>query len=367
VILFNARLWLAFAVALGTIAYLSPEPDRITDRAIYEQTARQRIVEDCTDLHCFRVLVPWLIGTLPGPSLIKWKTYAVVANATAAFLAFVLALGWALPRRSAVMAATLSAFGFGSLYTLHDVFTADPLMFAIGPLLIVLALRERFAAAAVAASIGVLAKEFAGAPLYIYSAAAMLQHRLPTAWRALAAANCALIVWLLFQFTMMLRFNYGYDDNPSTHLGSGGYLAKWLSEQSPRGAVIAMFNEFGVLWLLAPIGMFLLSSPLRLFALASIPVALLFGYVQQPDRALWNFHFVVTPLASLVLHRLPVMAAWTTIALFAIANLRIGAQLMFVPAARLSLLASVAVAMASLAWAWRRGRFADSSEVGVTA
>jgi len=232
-------LWLVFAATLAAIAYLSPEPDRVTDRRMYEATAQQYVIPDCGDLHCFRVLMPWVLGSVPGPSLPKWKSYAVLANATAAIVVLALSLAWALPARAAVMAATLSAFGFGALYTLHDVFTSDPLMFALGPALVLLLLRERFAIAAAMASVGVLAKEFAAAPLYVFYAASMLQRRLPTAWRSLAAANCALIVWLLLQFTLMLRFNYGYGDNPSTHLGSGGYLAKWLSEQSARGAVIA--------------------------------------------------------------------------------------------------------------------------------
>jgi hypothetical protein len=213
----------------------------------------------------------------------------------------------------------------------------------------------------------VLAKEFAAAPLYVFSAASMLQRRYPAAWKALAAANCALIVWLLLQFTLMLRFNYGYGDNPSTHLGSGGYLAKWLSEQSPRGAAVAMFNEFGVLWLLAPIGLWLAPSALRIFAVAGLPVALVFGYVQQPDRALWNFHFVVTPLAALVLYRLPAAIAWATIAAFAFANLRIGAQLMFIPAARIALALSIVLAVSGTIWAWTHGRFRVAESQPITA
>jgi hypothetical protein len=351
-----ARLLLIFMVALGVIAYLAPEPAQLTDRAIYERTAREFIIPDCADLHCFRVLVPAVIGSLPGPSLPKWKAYAVAANAAAAILVLTLALAWLLPLRAAMMASTLSAFGFGSLYTLYDVFTADPLMFALGPLAALLLLRERFVIAAGIASIGVMAKEFAAAPLYVFAAASMLQRRFAPAWRALAAANCVLIVWLLLQFTLMLRFNYGYGDNPSTHLGSGGYLAKWLSEQSPRGAAVAMFNEFGVLWLLAPIGLMFAAPALRAFALASIPVAMVFGYVQQPDRALWNFHFVVTPLASLALHRLPAIAAWATIAAFAIANLRVGAQLPFVPAARVALALSILIPVGAMAWHWGNGR-----------
>lgn len=351
------KLWLAVAAALGVIAYLSPPPDRVTDQPVYERTAAEFVVADCADLHCFRVLMPWLLGPLPGSSVAKWKIYAVLANATAAMAVLALALAWAMPMRVAAMAATLSAFGFGALYTLHDAFTSDPMMFALGPILVLLLIRERFAIAALVASIGVFAKEFAAAPVYVFAAAAMFQRRFPTAWRALAAANCALIVWLLLQFTLMLRLNYGYGDNPSTHLLRGGYLAKWLSEQSVRGAATAMFNEFGVLWLLAPIGLFLAPAAVRAFALTSIPVAMVFGYVQQPDRALWNFHFVVTPLSALVLSRLPQAAAWALIGLFAFANLRVGAQLMFVPAARIALALSVVIAGSALAWSWFTGRF----------
>lgn len=349
-------LWFAFLIALAIIAVLSPEPNRVTDRGIYEQTAEHGIVKDCADLHCFRVLVPWVLGVVPGPSLAKWKAYAAIANATAAIAVLMLALAWGLARGAALMAATLSASGFGALYTLHDVFTSDPLMFALGPLLVLLLIRSRFAIVAAVASIGVLAKEFAAAPVYVFAAASMLQRRFPSAWLALAAANTALIVWLLLQFTLMLRFNYGYGDNPSTHLMSGGYLSKWLSEQSPRGAAVAMFNEFGVLWLLAPVGLYLAPATLRVFALASMPVAILFGYVQQPDRALWNFHFVVTPLSALALARVPQTAAWVVIGAFAFANLRVGAQLPFVPAARMALTLSVVVAAGAMAWTWFTGR-----------
>ena len=71
-------LWLAFVAALAVIAYLSPEPGRGTDRPVYEATAQQFLVPDCADLHCFRVLLAWVLGAVPGPSVPKWKTYAVL-------------------------------------------------------------------------------------------------------------------------------------------------------------------------------------------------------------------------------------------------------------------------------------------------
>ena len=72
------------AVCLGAIAWASPLPQRVTDSDIYQATAAQGVVMDCSDIHCFRVLVPWLLGPLPGSSIVKWKIYAVVCNAAAA-------------------------------------------------------------------------------------------------------------------------------------------------------------------------------------------------------------------------------------------------------------------------------------------
>ena len=360
----RAGLVAAIVVSLAVIAAMSPAPGRLTDRVVYEATATQTIIPDCTDLHCFRVLVPWMLGAVPGPSLVKWKSYAVLANAAAAIAVFALSRSWGLPPRAATIAALLSAFGFGSLYTLHDVFTADPLMFALGPIVTWLLVRGRIAAAGAIATIGVLAKEFVAAPLYIAAVVAFVERNRQLAWRVLAAANCALIAWLLLQLTLMLRFNYGYGDSPSTHLLSGGYLTIWLGQQSARGALSAMFNEFGAMWLLAPLGFFMAPRPMQMFALVSLPVAAIFAYVQQPDRALWNFHFLVTPLSAIVLHRVRPAIAWITVATLAIANLRVGAQLTAVPAARFALAASMVLAVAGVVMAWRAGDLRLKPQLG---
>jgi hypothetical protein len=351
----------AFAVALGVLAWLSPLPDRVTDRDIYEATASRGIVRDCTDLHCFRVLVPWMLGPLPGPSIVKWKAYAAISNAVAAVAVFQLCLAFGFSRRAATLASVLSAFGFGSLYTLHDTFTADPLMYALGPVMTTALVRDRIGLAGAIGAVGVLAKEFAAVPLYVFAAAQGAVRARAIAARALAAANGVFIIWLALQLTLTLAFNYGYGDSTSTHLLSGGGVGPWYAKQSPRGALSAVFNEFGALYLLAPAG-FLLAPPIvRRLAIASIPPAALFAYVQQPDRALWNFHFLVAPLAALVLERAPAAIAWTTVALFVAANLRVGAQLAFVPAARFALAASVIFAAAAIVLSARRGGGASST------
>jgi hypothetical protein len=61
----------------------------------------------------------------------------------------------------------------------------------------------------------------------------------------------------------------------------------------------------------------------------------------------------VTPLSGLVLERAPAALAWTTLGAFAVANLRIGAQLPGVPAARFALALSMVLAVASVVVTWR--------------
>lgn len=364
------RAWVGTAVlvtVLGAIAWWSPAPDRVTDRGVYEATAARGIVPDCSDLHCFRVLVAWTLGSLPGASALKWTIYAVVAIAAAAVAVFLLALAFGLRRRAALIAALLSAFGFGSLYTLHDPFTSDPLMYALAPLVTWLLLRDRLVIAGGLATVGVLAKEFVVAPVYMFAAVALAERRWLRAGRVLIVANTAFLVWLGLQFTLILGYNYGYGDNPSTHLLGGGYLFYWLEQQSPRGAFSALFNEFGALYLLAPAGFVLAPARLRRLALAGVPVAAVFAYVQQPDRALWNLHFLVTPLAGVILDRAPAAIAWGTVATFVLANLRLGAQLPWIPAARFALAVSCVLAVMAIVAAWRTPRRVKMSGVAAAA
>jgi len=343
----------ALVVALGAIAWLSPAPARVTDRDIYEQTAAKRIVVDCNDLHCFRVLVAWTLGAIPGPSTLRWKTYAVLCNAAAAVMILQLCLTFGMSTRAAWIASLISAFGFGSLYTLHDPYTSDPLMYLLGPFVTNELLRARLAVAAVASAVGVFAKEFAAAPLFLFAGFQALERRWPDAARTLLAANAVFILWAMFHLTMIIGFNYGYGATTSTRFLSGGGLGPWLEEQSLRGILSAMFNEFGALYLLAPAGFLLAPPALRRLTIVAAPIALVFCYVQQPDRALWNFHFLVSPLAALALDRAAGAVAALTLALFVFANLRVGAQLTIVPAARFALAASVVFAAVAVAQAWK--------------
>ncbi len=343
----------ALVVILGTLAWLSPQPDRVTDRDVYERAASQGVVRDCNDLHCFRALVAWTLGTLPGASTLRWRSYAVVCNAAAAVLVFQLCLTFGLSTRAAWTASLLSAFGFGGLYTLHDAYTSDPLMYLMGPLMTNELLRGRVAVAGFVGAAGVFAKEFAAAPLFLFTLYEASLRRWPVFLRTFAAANTVFILWAVFHLTMIIRFNYGYGGTKSNQLLSGGFIGPWLHEQSLRGIVSAMFNEFGALYVLAPAGYLLAPPALRRLTVLALPIALVFCYVQQPDRALWNFHFLIAPLGALALERAPLALAAATVASFAFANLRVGAQLTMVPAARFALGLSIILALAVVVQAFR--------------
>jgi hypothetical protein len=345
----------ALALCLGAIAWASPLPQRVTDRDVYEATAAHGVVMDCSDIHCFRVLVPWLVGPLPGVSILKWKIYAILSNAAAGLAVFALTLTLGLSRRAAWFASTGSAFGFGSLYTLHDVYSSDPLMYFLGPYLTNELLVGRVALAAAVGAVGVMAKEFAAAPFCLVTLLSATERRWADALRAFVAANLVFIVWFVMTLTLMLRFNYTYSGSASANLGGGANLVGWLHRQSARGVAAAMFNEFGVLYILAPVGLFLAPRSLQLLALASLPIAAFFGYVQQPDRALWNLHFLVVPIAALVLERAPALGT-LTLAAFVVGNLRVGAQLPIASVGRLALGASIVLGIATVVTALRSPR-----------
>lgn len=125
----RAAAYLALVVLLAGIAVFASRM-RMPDTFFYTRAAERMINPGCAEIHCFRVLVPWVLGALPGPPVVRWKGYAVVLNAAAALAVFDLCLLLGLSRRASLIAAFLTAFGFGSLYTLFEPYTSDPVMFS---------------------------------------------------------------------------------------------------------------------------------------------------------------------------------------------------------------------------------------------
>ena len=76
-----------------------------------------------------------MLERLPGSSIVKWKTYAVLANAIGAVAVWRFSLLLGLSSAAALGAMWLSALGAGTLYSLFDAYTPDPLMYMLGPLM----------------------------------------------------------------------------------------------------------------------------------------------------------------------------------------------------------------------------------------
>jgi len=339
---------------LAVVAWLAPVP-RNTDSEWYQILGREIVIPNCGGIHCTRVLVAAVLEHLPGPSDVKWKAYAVIANAIAGLAVARLCLLLEVSAPAAMAAAWISAFGFGSLYTLYDCYTSDPLMYMLGPLVAIAVWQKRIARAGVLSTIGVFAKEFAAAPLWIFTFAAALGRRWDTARRVFRAAAVVTLVWLTMQFAVRTLLNYTYHESTSADLRHGAYLAVWLQGVHTAGAVKYLFTTFSALWLLLPVGM-AFSRRNRDLVLASIPAAAAFVYVQQPERALWNFHFIVIPIAMQVLQQLPRAAIVAFAVAFAVLNMRIGAQLEFQMAGRAGLAVSLAIAAAAVWTALRSSR-----------
>jgi len=318
-------LVLAIALALAVIAALSPSPWYITERDIFQRTGREFFIPDCSSLHCTRVLASWILEQLPGPSLLKWKVYAVVGGTMAAAGTARLARQLGLSVRVAQWSAWLVAFGSGVQITLFDPYGPDPFMYAITPWMLLWVIQDRIALAASIGVVGVFAKEFAAAPLWIGVAYALLARR-DLLWRCAAAAMTATFVWVMLQIALILRFNYSYGGSPSALVFEGGNFTRWFRLLGPTqslGALIVHVVPLVVLawaaWLRAPLA-------LRRLAFASIPPLAALVYVQQPDRAIWNFQAVLAPLAAMPLASAAPAAAWLFIGAYAASNLRVGPQ-----------------------------------------
>jgi hypothetical protein len=349
-----AAQFVLLVVALSVVAMLSPEPWFETDRPVYEAIGQRFFMVDCSDLHCFRLLASWLVGRFPGDAEFRWKAFAVLSTAGAALATARLCLVLGMTSRAAQFAIWLVALGFGPLLTLFNPYTPDPLMYFLGPLMTAELFVGRRGRAMVAGTIGVFAKEVAAAPLWIFWLLAVFRRQWDLARRMFAMAFGATLVWVWLQLFLMIAFNNTYAGSQSADLLHGGDFVGWIDEMSAIGAAVAVLGAFGAVYLLMPFGFARASREYQLFAAATVPAALVLCYVQQPERALWNFHYAIIPLAVLALQRLPNVLCWLFIASYGLANLRVGAQLAFLPSARYGLAVSFVIAVAAAVATLRR-------------
>ena len=352
-------------VVLLAVAGLAPAPFP-TDQQMMETVGQGVIVPGCADLNCFRILVPAVVESFPGPSLPRWRAYAVVANAAAAIATGRLALALGLAPGAVTLTIWLSALGAGSFSTVYHPYNADPLVLCLAPIIALLVLRGRTVAAGMLATAGIFAKEFAAAPLYVAAVASAVRREWPVFRTRLVLALAVTAAWVALQLVLMSSFNYSYNDNPSSKPLAGGYLRLWLEHVTPATAAFGLFGAFGALNLMLPVGWKQSPPALRALCVGAVPALLAFAYVATPERALWNFYFLVIPAGAIVLAQVPPLLSWLFVAAYALANFRIGAQIAQVPASRYALAVSGAIALFAVVRAWRAPRPAPEFTVATT-
>jgi hypothetical protein len=333
----------AILIVLASVAVVAPMPAE-SNRDFYEHSGQRVLMPGCQGGDCFRPLIPVALERLPGSSLVKWKTYAVVANTIGALAVGRLSLLLGLSATGAVAATWLSALGAGALYSIYDAYSSDALMYLLGPVMAVWLWRGKYLRAAAAGTVGLFAKEFAAVPLWIFAIFAALERRWNAAVRLGLTAATVTLIWLVIHAGYMTLENYAYGSTASADLLHGGFLATWLYSVRLKGALAYLFTSFSAAYLLWGVGLARGPRELTLLAVAAVPALVAFVYVEQPERALWNFHFIAIPLAALVLEDLPGWTIALFVASFGVANLRFGAQLPIRGAARAALVVSLAIA-----------------------
>jgi len=187
-------------------------------------------------------------------------------------------------------------------------------------------------------------------PLAISAATRGIQQRWPEMRRLAIAAMLVIAIWAGWQIFARMQWHYITGPTYSADLTKGGYVAFWMITLSTTLVLTLIAFVFGGIWLLWPAGLWWGPRELRQVTLASMPGLLVLNSLQQPDRALWNFAFLVMPAAAVVLDRVPAAWGWILVGVQLLINLRFGAQLLMLPSAKLSLPAAIIVAAAII---WR--------------
>jgi len=335
-------------VVAGTMAFVAPQPPFETDRGVYERMGHEWLVPGCNDFHCFRPLVSWVLGRLPGPPIVIWKAYSVLAQVGAGLAMAYWVMRWGVSGSTARMVAWLTALGSGACYTLFDPYTSDPLMHLLAPVLMLLIDRGRVVSATAISVAGIMAKEFAAVPIIVGAAYRALRGQWRDASRLALAGLVVVSAWAGWQLFARNILAYTTGPTYSADLTTGSFLVFWLLTLSPSLVATLMAMVLGGLWLLWPVGLLWGPRELRQLTFASVPAILIFNALQQPDRALWNFAFVLMPAVAIVLDRVPPVMGWLFVAAQAVLNARFGAQLLQLPPARISFAIAAILAVAIL-------------------
>lgn len=335
----------------ATVQSVSPEQPRLSDRQEYEYVGAHGLEANCPwSVYCYRVLVPSVLARIPVEPEVRWRGYQLGANTLAgtivAATAGATSGGWA----ATAIAAVLTQTSFGFAFTAVDPFTADPMVFVISAVITLCWLTNRPAAAFAAGLVGVFAKETV-ALTSAAAALAALVTRDRKRWPAWVVQGVVVAGVLLgFHWVMDTYFGWSIRNNAAAKFSEGSWLALWWANNPGvlrKG--FFLFAPFGFGWLYAAAGFRSAPVAVRQLTLGALLPFLALNYVQNPERALANLFFVIVPLATITLARVPVAVALAAVLTNGLLTARVGSSSAWLPPAGYLLLPA-AIAAVCVFW-----------------
>jgi hypothetical protein len=340
ILFFNAAL--SFLVQAA-----APDQPRLTDRSEYEYSGRSPFAANCPNtIYCYRILVPVLLEQVPLDPEQRWRGMQWLAHTAAGTITAIAALPFASP----FMTSTLLQTSYGFAFTAYDPYTPDPVVFVIAALVLWSWMHDRALVVAVIAALGVFAKETVALLAAGTAIAALLSRDRAARWRWMAPVTIAGAMLLAFHWYMDTHFGWGMAHNPAASFSTGSWLALWFKNNpSHLRKAFMVFSPFAFGWMFAAAGYRHAPRALRELALGSIVPMAALVYVQTPERALGNAFFVVVPMASAFLSRLPPVTAWAAVMTTALVTAKIGLSTAMLPSSSVLLVPATAAAIFALA------------------
>jgi hypothetical protein len=331
---------LAAAAAIAAPSQIGETADRLG----YEYVGVQPLAPNCPhNIFCYRVLVPAALEHIPKVArlgqdffglvagidvapAVRWRAFAVTANATTGVLVAALATGAGVGAVGAAIASILFQTSFGATFAVFDPFTPDPAVFLAAALIALAWLRNWPLLAFLVGVVGIFAKETVALALTAAAIAAWLDERSGGASRGtldssgvtsprgeraahlwLLAAGLTWLVLLSFHLAMDRLAGWSEAASGSADLTGGAWLGRWLADPTltPAARLLYLFIPFGFAWIFAILGLRNAAPRLKYLALGALIVVPPLVYVQTAERALATAFFVVVPLAAIFLARLP--------------------------------------------------------------
>jgi hypothetical protein len=353
----RTRFWAALVLLnLGLasgLAFLAPDEASVgttADRVGYEYVGQHPLDPKCPhNVFCYRALVPVVLEHVPLPlsPTLRWRAFAVAANATTGVLLAAAAIGGGGP--AALLASILFQTSFAATFTLFDPFTPDPAVFLAAGLLTLASLHDWPLRALGVAVVSVFAKETVTLVVSAAAVAAVLERRRVSAWVFAAAAAWLLVIG--FHVLMNRVAGWSESGSGSADLAGGGWLGRWLQDPTLTTSARAfyLFIPFGFAWIYAVLGIAEAPPRLRRLVIGALVVVPGLVYVQTPERALGTACFVVVPLAALFLARPPLGFGLAAAVTNGVLTARVGLSTPWLPPVPY-LLALAAIVGASAIW-----------------